>query len=321
MDYHFDATSTADQVLADTDLHGRRFLVTGMSSGVGAETSRALAARGGSVVGVVRDIAKAAATIKEVEQAAELGGGSVEVVEADLASLETVRSCAEALLRDGRGFDAIIANAGVMATPAGRTVDGFETQFGTNHLGHFVLVNRIAPLLTAGGRLVSLSSNGHRGADVDLDDPNFERAEYDPWISYGRSKTANSLFAVEFDRRHRGRGIRASAVMPGTAMTPLMRNLSEEAVSEVFASIDSDRADAGREPLQLKSVPQMAATSVWAAVVADADEIGGRYLEDCHVADIDDLPGIREGVKSYALDPERARLLWAKSEELVGETF
>ena len=287
----YGAETTADDVLAGVHLQGKRFLVTGSSSGVGTETARALAARGADVVGVVRDRTKARDATAEIGAAAERSGGSIELVQADLASLDSLRSGADELLADGRGFDAVIANAGVMATPFGHTVDGFETQFGVNHLGHFVFVNRIASLLKPGSRVVSLSSNGHRGADVDLDDPNFERTDYDEWTAYGRSKTANSLFAVEFDRRHRDGGVRACAVMPGTAMTPLMRHLSTEQQSAVFGSIDSDRAAAGRTPLQLKTVPQMAATSVWAAARVDAAEIGGKYLEDCRVADVDDVPG------------------------------
>src|SRR5262249_22137426 len=144
----------------------------------------------------------------------------------DLASLKSVRSCADGLMKAGKPFDVIIANAGVMATPLGHTEDGFETQFGTNHLGHFVLVNRIAALLRAGGgRLVNLSSAGHRFSKVDVKDPNFERTAYDPWVAYGRSKTANILFAVAFDARHRGRGIRATAVHPGGIHTELARHL------------------------------------------------------------------------------------------------
>lgn len=313
--------STADDVLGSTSLHGRRYVVTGISSGVGAETARVLAARGAEVTGTVRDAAKAAAAIADINRAATDGGGRLDVVEADLASLDSIRDCTDRLLAKKQGFDAVIANAGVMATPFGRTADGFETQFGTNHLGHFVFVNRLATLLSPGARVVVLSSNGHRGADVDLDDPNFEHTDYDPWTAYNRSKTANSLFAVEFDRRHRDRGIRACAVMPGTAMTPIMRHLSPEDLKAVFSSIDADRIAAGEQPLALKSVPQMAATTVWAVAVADAEEIGGKYLEDCHVAEIDDVPGIRGGVMSYALDPERARLLWTLSERLVGEAF
>ena len=319
MSTDFGPGSTADEVLGTIRLHGRRYVVTGISSGVGAETARVLVARGAEVIGTVRDTAKAGAALDDINSAAADGGGNLDVVEADLASLASIRESTEKLLANKRKFDAVIANAGVMATPFGRTADGFETQFGTNHLGHFLFVNRLAPLLNPGARVIVLSSNGHRGSDVDLDDPNFEHTDYDPWTAYNRSKTANSLFAVEFDRRHRDRGVRACAVMPGTAMTPIMRHLSPEDLKAVFSSIDADRIAAGEQPLALKSVPQMAATTVWAAAVADAGEIGGRYLEDCHVAEIDDVPGIRGGVMSYALDPERARLLWALSEKLVGE--
>jgi NAD(P)-dependent dehydrogenase (short-subunit alcohol dehydrogenase family) len=147
------------------------------------------------------------------------------LVELDLASLASVRGCADALRARDAPFDLVIANAGVMATPFGQTADGFETQFGTNHLGHFLFVNRIAPLMRPGARLVSLSSSGHRFSDVDLDDPNFERTSYEPFMSYGRSKTANILFAAEFDRRHRSRGVRAAAVHPGAIQTELGRHL------------------------------------------------------------------------------------------------
>jgi NAD(P)-dependent dehydrogenase (short-subunit alcohol dehydrogenase family) len=321
MTNRFDAASTADEVLEGTDLRGMRFLVTGISSGVGAETARALVSRGGTVVGTVRDAARATDVIEEIRAAAEAASTSLEGVELDLASLKSVRSACDRLLLDAQPLDVIIANAGIMATDFGLTEDGFETQFGTNHLGHFVLVNRLAHLLREGGRFVSLSSNGHRGADVNLEDPNFERSEYDRWEAYGRSKTANALFAVAFDRRYRDRGIRACAVMPGTSDTPLMRHLSPEDVDAVMEKIATDRAEGGAAPLKLKTVPQMAATSVWAAVVASADEIGGQYLENCHVAVVDDVPGIRDGVMSYAIDPAHAEHLWAKSEELAGEKF
>ncbi|MDQ0393772.1 SDR family NAD(P)-dependent oxidoreductase [Labrys monachus] len=317
----FDAKSTTDEVLAGINLNGSRVLVTGVSSGVGVETARALAAHGARVVGAARDIAKAESATDSVRAAAEVGGGSLELIELDLASLQSVRACADTLMADGRTFSAIIANAGVMATPFGRTKDGFETQFGTNHLGHFLLVNRIAPLIADNGRLVNLSSNGHRAADVDLDDPNFEHTEYDRWVAYGRSKTANALFAVEFDRRHRDRGVRACAVMPGVSPTGLARHLSQDDLAALGQSIAAARAGAGLAPMEYKTLPQMAATSVWAAFVADADEVGGRYLQDCQVAPVDDVPGFRDGVMSYALDQERAKLLWTKSEALVGERF
>src|SRR4029450_647103 len=176
----FGASSTTDEVLAGVDLRGKRMVVTGVSAGLGIETARALAAHGAHVVGTARDLAKAEAATAGVRQAAAAHGGAFELVELDLAHLQSVRRCAQTLLDQGALLDVIIANAGVMATPFGKTADGFETQFGTNHLGHFVLINRLAPLLRPGGRVVSLASAGHRFADVDLDDPNFERTEYDP---------------------------------------------------------------------------------------------------------------------------------------------
>jgi NAD(P)-dependent dehydrogenase (short-subunit alcohol dehydrogenase family) len=213
----------------------------------------------------------------------------------------------------------------VMATPFGHTADGFETQFGTNHLGHFVLVNRIAPLMRDGARLVNLASSGHRFSDVNLDDPNFERTPYEPFMAYGRSKTANILFAVAFDGRHRARGIRATAVHPGAIWTELGRHMDEDHMRAMIEQMNRDLAAEGKPPFAFKTIPQGAATSVWAGVVAPADAVGGRYCENCHVGEI--VPGdraisaISEGVRAYALDPEHAEALWAKSEEMVGERF
>src|SRR3984893_18471252 len=170
----FGATSTTDDVLFGVNLSGKRILVTGASAGLGVETARALAAHGARVVGAARNLDKARTATESVRAQAANGGG-LELVELDLASLKSVRACADALVADGRSFDVVIANAGVMRTPFGHTADGFETQFGTNHLGHFVFVNRIASLIGHGGRLVNVASSGHRYSDVDLDDPNFER--------------------------------------------------------------------------------------------------------------------------------------------------
>jgi len=202
----FGATSTTEDILSGVNLKGKRILVTGVSAGLGVETARSLAAHGAQVVGAARDLSKANAATNKVRNDAAANGGSFQLVELDLANLKSVRVCADRLLAKGDAFDVVIANAGVMATPLGHTADGFETQFGTNHLGHFVLVNRIAPLIRDGGRLINLSSSGHRFANVDLNDPNFERTAYEPFVAYGRSKTANILFAVAFDKRHRDRG-------------------------------------------------------------------------------------------------------------------
>lgn len=315
----FGATSTTDDVLAGVDLRGKRILVTGVSAGLGVETARALVAHGAQVVGAARDLKKAHAATEQVRAQAANGGG-LELIALDLASLASVRACADALIADGRPFDVVIANAGVMATPFGKTADGFETQFGTNHLGHFVLVNRIASLIKPGGRLVNLASSGHRFSDVDLDDPNFDRTPYTEFGAYGRSKTANILFAVEFDRRHRARGVRAVAVHPGGIQTELGRHMTPEAMGALVKSIQ-DATPTGVPAFEWKTIPQGAATTVWSGLVAPAELVGGLYCEDCGVAELQDSPEVRAGVRAYALDPENAKALWAKSEEMVEERF
>jgi NAD(P)-dependent dehydrogenase (short-subunit alcohol dehydrogenase family) len=321
----FGATSTTEDVLSGLNLQGKRILVSGVSAGLGIETARSLAAHGAQVVGAARDLNKAEAATAQVRKDAAENGGSFELVALDLASLRSVRACADALLAKGEGFDVVIANAGVMATPFGHTADGFETQFGTNHLGHFVFVNRIAPLMGAGSRLINLSSSGHRYSNVDLEDPNFEQTPYEPFVAYGRSKTANILFAVAFDRRHRERGVRAAAVHPGGIQTELARHMDPSILQGIVDQISKQLAAEGKGPFQFKTIPQGAATSVWAGVVATADEIGGRYCENCHVghtvADDVVISAISEGVRGYALDPINAEALWKKSEELVGESF
>jgi NAD(P)-dependent dehydrogenase (short-subunit alcohol dehydrogenase family) len=321
----FGATSTTEEVLAGVDLQGKRILVTGVSAGIGVETARSLAAHGAEVVGAARDLAKAEAATAQVRKEAAAHGGSLELVTLDLASLQSVRACADKLLMAEKPFDVVIANAGVMATPFGRTAEGFETQFGTNHLGHFVLVNRIAPLIGAGGRIINLSSSGHRYSNIDLEDPNFERTSYDPFIAYGRSKTANILFAVAFDRRHRDRGVRAAAVHPGAIQTELGRYMDPSRTQVLIDQINKQLKAEGKPSFQWKTIAQGAATSVWAAIVAPADEIGSCYCENCHVSKAvpDDVTinPISEGVRGYALNPQNAEALWKKSEELAGESF
>ena len=320
----FGATTTTDDVLSGMNLNGKRILVTGVSAGIGVETARSLAAHGAQVVGAARNLNKAQAAAEQVRKDAAANGGGFELIELDLANLKSVRACADRLLAKAEPFDVVIANAGVMATPFGHTADGFETQFGTNHLGHFVLVNRIAALIRTGGRLINVSSAGHRYSNVDLVDPNFERTPYDPMVAYGRSKTANILFAIAFDKRHRDRGLRAAAVHPGGIQTELGRYQDPGRIEKMIDQINQQRAAQGKGPFQWKTIPQGAATSVWAAVVAPAAEVGGQYCEDCHVAHVvpDDLPvATNEGVRSYAIDPKAAEALWKKSEEMVGESF
>src|ERR1700684_1662934 len=321
----FGATSTTDGVLSGVNLQGKPILVTGVAAGIGVETARSLAAHGAQVVGAARDLTKAKAATEQVRNDAAANGGSLELVELDLANLKSVRACADRLLAKAELFDVVIANAGVMATPLGHTADGFETQFGTNHLGHFVLVNRMATLIRDGGRLINLSSLGHRYSNVNLEDPNFERTPYEPFVAYGRSKTANILFTVAFDKRHRDRGVRAAAVHPGVIHTELGRYVDASQIEKIIEQRNQQLAAEGKALFQWKSIPQGAATSVWSAVVAPAEKIGGQYCEDCHVASLvpanAPIDTINEGVLEYALDPTNAEALWKKSEEMVGESF
>ena len=310
----FGAESTADEVLEGVDLSGKRVLVTGVSAGLGVETARSIVAHGGTLVGTARDLDKARRAL------AQAGNPPVELVEMDLASLASVRKAADELLKRGKPFDVIIANAGVMACPQGKTQDGFETQFGTNHLGHFVFVNRLVPLLKSGSRVVTLSSAGHQQSDVNLEDPNFEHTQYQPFAAYGRSKTANILYAVALDNRLKGRGVRATSIHPGGIQTELGRHMTPELLAQMRERISKMEQSQGRE-FRFKTVPQGSATSVWSGFVASADAVGAHYCEDCHVCEVNDNPNSRVGVRSYALNLAHANDLWRKSEEMVGERF
>lgn len=264
----------------------------------------------------VRDMAKGERAAEAVRAAAS-PAATVELCELDLASLASVRACADRLLADGKPLNVLIANAGVMACPQGATADGFETQFGTNHLGHFVFVNHLVPLVLAAApsRIVVLSSSGHRFSAVDLDDPNFEHTPYDPWNAYGRSKTANALFALALDKRLRDRGVRTCSVHPGGIRTELGRHLTPETTQQMMQRVQSTGN------FKFKTVEQGAATTVWAALIADPDLIGGRFCEDCGIAEGTTDPAAMRGVRPHAQDPVAAEALWTRSEELVGEKF
>jgi NAD(P)-dependent dehydrogenase (short-subunit alcohol dehydrogenase family) len=312
---NFGFESTTDEVLEGIDLSGKRILVTGVSAGLGVESARALVAHGATVVGTARDLGKARTALT---QAMGQSASKVDLVEVDLASLKSVRAGASELLSRGKPFDVIMANAGVMACPQGKTADGFETQFGTNHLGHFVFVNKLVPLLKSGSRIVTLSSAGHQISDVNIDDPNFERTEYAPFTAYGRSKTANILYAVALNDRLKGRGIRATSLHPGGIQTELGRHITPELRAQLTARIAASKE---ATTFRFKTVPEGAATQVWASVVAPADAVGGHYCEDCHVCEVNDDTTSRKGVRSYALNLAHANDLWRKSEEMVGERF
>lgn len=310
------AESTTDEVLKDVDLSGRRAFVTGASSGLGAETARALAARGAAVTLAARNVAKLESVADRVR--AQTGNPDVGVAALDLTDLASVRACAKAWLADGNPLHLLINNAGVMACPLTRTPDGWELQLATNHIGHFLLTCLLAPALRTGApaRVVNLSSAGHRLAGMDFEDPHFERRPYDKWAAYGQSKTANVLFSLELDARLAPHGVRAFAVHPGMIMTELGRHLDESDIKELMS-----RTPGGGSTLSWKTVEQGAATSVWAATALELEDRGGSYCADCRVAATDAAEDDLTGVSPHAIDPDAAEQLWRFSEVCVGERF
>jgi NAD(P)-dependent dehydrogenase (short-subunit alcohol dehydrogenase family) len=310
----FGARTTAAEVLEGIDLSGRFAIVTGGYSGIGLETTRALARAGADVLVPARRPAHAEQVLRDVDP----GRGAIEVDELDLADLGSVHALADRVLATDRPVDLLINDAAVMACPETRVGPGWEAQFATNHLGHFVLANRLWPALAAGGgaRVVALSSRGHKRSGIRWDDPMFEREPYDKWQAYGQAKTANSLFAVHLDALGRDAGVRAFAVNPGGIMTPLQRHLPrEEMVAAGWMTED------GTLDPRFKTVEQGAATATWCATSPQLDGLGGVYCEDCDVASPTDAGGPSAevgGVDAHATDPEAAARLWQLSADLTG---
>jgi NAD(P)-dependent dehydrogenase (short-subunit alcohol dehydrogenase family) len=307
MTYGFDTTT--DEVIDGVELSGKVAIVTGSSTGLGAETARALAAAGAHVVLAARNRERTEAVAESIR--ANVAGADVEFGSLDLTSLDSVRAFAAWYRAEHDDLNLLVNNAGVMYTPFEHTAEGFELHFGTNHLGHFLLTCLLVPELLAGApsRVVNLSSGGHMGSDVVWDDPNYERREYDKFAAYGQSKTANILFSVELDRRLGDRGVHAYAVHPGMIATELGRYMTREDMTALMER--AKRGPSGGMPPR-KSLEQGAATTVWAAVAPELDAQGGTYLADCQVTD-QHAP--------WARDPESAARLWALSESLVGERF
>jgi NAD(P)-dependent dehydrogenase (short-subunit alcohol dehydrogenase family) len=316
----FGAETTVDEVLQGVDLGGKTALMTGANSGIGLDGARALAAAGARVVVTAKDRAKVDETLATLR--AEVPGAAFEGVELELASLASVRAAADRVRAIAPKLDMLIANAGIMFAPFGRTADGFESQFGVDHLGHFVFVCRLAPSLLAAApaRVVSVSSSAHMFSDIRYEDPNWERTPYEKFLAYSQAKTANILFALALDKRLAGRGVRAFSCHPGGIRTNLMRFMDADDITGVGQTYS--RTATG-EPvtykLPLKTIPQGAATSVWGAVSPELDGKGGLFLTDCQIAP----PGTgdRVGYMPYAVDPANAERLWSLSEQMVGERF
>jgi NAD(P)-dependent dehydrogenase (short-subunit alcohol dehydrogenase family) len=299
-------TPTTLEVVDGVNLTGKTVVITGASAGLGREAARALAATGARVLLAARNT-QALHDAKTWIQT-EVPDARTSTVELDLTSLASVRAAATAIKAIAPEIHVLMNNAGVMFTPFSRTPDSFEIQFGTNHLGHFELTRLLTPQLVDGARIVILSSDGHRMSDVDLEDPNWERREYDKFAAYGASKTANVLHMVALDRRLRGRGVRAYAVHPGVVATSLARHMRREDFAELMRFAP---ADPGQEKIDVRrdfQTPEHgAATQVWAAVSQDLEGVGSVYLADCR---------IREDIAAYAINEARAARLWELSETL-----
>jgi NAD(P)-dependent dehydrogenase (short-subunit alcohol dehydrogenase family) len=310
----FDKDSTAMEVIATSNLVGKRVIVTGGYSGLGLETTRALAWAGASVLVPARRPDYARATLAALDELP----GDITVAALDLGDLASVRAFAQSVLAEETSVDLLINNAAIMACPETRLGHNWEAQFATNHLGHFALTSLLYPVLAAGGgaRVISLSSTGHKLSPIRWDDLMFERDEYNKWIAYGQAKTANSLFAVHLDALGKDDNVRAFAVHPGGIMTPLQRHLPKEEMIKL-GWID----EAGTVNAIFKSVEQGAATTVWAATSTDLAGRGGVYCEDCDIAyptAIGSETARLKGVDDHAIDPIAAEKLWQLSESLTG---
>lgn len=315
----FNHQSTADDVLSGMDLSGKRVLVTGGASGIGAETVRAMAAKGAQVIIAARNLT-AAGEVKESVVAAT-GNESIDVLFLELGSLAKIRASAADFLARYECLDILINNAGIMACPQGQTEDGFELQFGSNHIGHFYFTQKLMPALLKAdsARVIALSSMAHRMSPVVFDDIQYQSRPYEKWQAYGQSKTANILFAVGLNDRYAEQGVEAFAVHPGAIATPLGRHLAEE---EIQALVEANKTSANnpedKEQGGIKTVEQGAATSCYAATAPALAGRGGVYLEDCGIAtQVSDDPNFRGGVRDYALNSADADRLWEITEELI----
>jgi NAD(P)-dependent dehydrogenase (short-subunit alcohol dehydrogenase family) len=316
----FHARSTALEVVHGHELSGKTVLITGASSGIGVETARALVHAGAEVILAVRDARKGAAVAQGLREST--GNLRVHVLLLDLSSLASIRQAATQFTQQWPKLDIVINNAGVAAAPQGTTTDGFETHFGTNHVGHFLLTSLLLPALLAAApsRVVSLTSSGHRRSDIHWEDINYQYRPYDKWQAYGQSKTANALFAAGFTQCYASQGVTANAVHPGGILNT---GLQKYLTMEEQRALGWYDAEGNPNPLA-KTVEQGAATTVWAAVGPELAGIGGLYLEDCHEAEIISPENANTanryvGYMPYARSPESAERLWCVTQEMIGE--
>jgi NAD(P)-dependent dehydrogenase (short-subunit alcohol dehydrogenase family) len=308
----FDARSTADQVISGVDLFGRLAVITGGGAGLGMETARALAAAGADVVVAGRNKAVLEAAVDELKGSAR---GAVVGAELDLLSLGSVADFARRIEAMGRPVDLLILNAAIMACPLARSPEGVESQLATNYVGHALLTSRLTPALlkAPAARVIALSSNAHQMSPVVFDDINYERRPYDPWEAYSQSKTATCLLAVQVRQALGRQGVTAHTLHPGGVFTGLLKHVSGALAAEL-----SERYKFDASAIEVKSIPQGAATTVWAATEPALHDRPTLYLEDCQVAPLLSKPTYVHGVMPYALDAENAAALWRAAERMIG---
>lgn len=322
-----DYQSTTEQVVEGLDLQGKTIVITGASTGLGLETARSLALAGAHIVLAARNLEK----IEKAKQhiLAQVNNAKLDHVLVDLSDLNSVRSAANNLLAQKLAIDVLINNAGVMACPFEKTAQGFEMQFGSNHLGHFLFTCLIAPLLKGktGSRVICLSSAAHKFAAPNLEDPNYLQRPYNKWQAYGEAKSANALFALALNERLKNKGIECFSVHPGMIATELGRHLAPEDLlmfsggKKEKTAEEKQQTQASDKPKRspFKTIPQGAATSVWAATHPSLTGKGGSYCEDCQLAELSTHPS--RGYAAYIADKNLAEKLWLLSETLVGERF
>lgn len=324
------AQSTCEDVLKNTDLEGKTVVITGASSGLGAEAAKAFAHKSATVILASRDLQKTASVANDIRQ--QTHNLNVHAISLDLADLNTVRQSAAAIIERFPCIDILVNNAGIMGCSEHHTAQGFSAQFGVNHLGHFLFTNLLVTALrnSPAARVVILSSGGHKYSDINLEDPNWQTREYNKWMAYGESKTANALFAVALHKRLHRFGITANAVHPGVVITNLGRHLDDEDIAfilnarKIATPVESDQSlgdNQSHDANAIKSISCGAATAVWAATSSDLDGIGGCYLEDCAIAEVVEEGIQSHGYYSYVLDQSSAEKLWKVSENLIEEHF
>lgn len=308
----FGPATTAAEVIRGHDLSGRIAIVTGGYAGIGLETVRALTTAGATVIIPARDMGRAKQVLEHIPNARPES--------LDLMDAASIDAFANRFLASRQALHILVNNAGIMANPLTRDCRGYESQFSTNHLGHFQLTARLWPALrqAQGARVVAVSSRGHRIAGVNFEDPSFDRRAYDPWIAYGQSKTANVLFALNLDTLGQADGVRAFSLHPGGILTNLSKHMTREQIRAQGAIDDKGRPiiDPARG---IKSVEQGAATSVWCAASPQLEGMGGVYCEDCDIADVvSDEHQEPRGVHPWAVNRDLADRLWSLSERLTG---